>query len=56
MAVNATYWSLQAGPQRPVSGAGPIRVVIVDDNELFLGGLGMLLNLEDDIEVVGAGG
>jgi DNA-binding NarL/FixJ family response regulator len=53
MAVNATYWSHQAAPQRPVQGAGPIRVVIVDDNELFLGGLGMLLNLEDDIEVVG---
>jgi DNA-binding NarL/FixJ family response regulator len=53
MAINATYWSHQAAPQRPVRGAGPIRVVIVDDNELFLGGLGMLLNLEDDIEVVG---
>ncbi len=53
MAVNATYPSHQASPQRPVRGAEPIRVVIVDDNELFLGGLGMLLNLEDGIEVVG---
>jgi DNA-binding NarL/FixJ family response regulator len=53
MAVNAEYRSLQAGPQRPARAAGPIRVVIVDDHELFLGGLGMLLNLEDDIEVVG---
>ena len=53
MAVNATYSSHQPARQRPVSRAGPIRVVIVDDNELFLGGLGMLLNLEDDIEVVG---
>ena len=53
MAVNATYPPHQAAPQDLVSGAGPIRVVIVDDNELFLGGLGMLLNLEDDIEVVG---
>jgi DNA-binding NarL/FixJ family response regulator len=56
MAVNATYLSHQPAPQRPVRAAGPIRVVIVDDNELFLGGLGMLLNLEDDIEVVGEAG
>jgi DNA-binding NarL/FixJ family response regulator len=56
MAVNATYWSHQPTPQRPARGDGPIRVVIVDDNELFLGGLGMLLNLEDDIEVVGEAG
>jgi DNA-binding NarL/FixJ family response regulator len=56
MAVNATYRSHQPAPQRPVSGDGPIRVVIVDDNDLFLGGLGMLLNLEDDIEVVGEAG
>ena len=53
MAVNATYSSYQARPQQPTRGAEPIRVVIVDDNELFLGGLGMLLNLEDDIDVVG---
>jgi DNA-binding NarL/FixJ family response regulator len=56
MAVNGTSLSDQAAPERPVAGAGPIRVVIVDDNELFLGGLGMLLNLEDDIEVVGEAG
>ncbi len=56
MAVNATYRSPGAGRQRPLRGAEPIRVVIVDDNELFLGGLGMLLNLEDDIEVVGEAG
>jgi DNA-binding NarL/FixJ family response regulator len=55
MAVHAAY-SRQAGPQRPVGAAGPIRVVIVDDNELFIGGLGMLLNLEDDIDVVGEAG
>jgi two-component system NarL family response regulator len=30
--------------------------VIVDDHELFLGGLRMLLDLEDDIEVVGEAG
>jgi DNA-binding NarL/FixJ family response regulator len=56
MAVNGTYWPHKAAPQRPVGAAGHIRVVIVDDNELFLGGLGMLLNLEDDIEVVGEAG
>jgi DNA-binding NarL/FixJ family response regulator len=56
MAVHGTYWSDQAALERPVRAAGPIRVVIVDDNELFLGGLGMLLNLEDDIEVVGEAG
>jgi two-component system NarL family response regulator len=56
MAVNATYRLRQAGPQRSVGVAGPIRVVIVDDNELFLGGLGMLLDLEEDIDVVGEAG
>jgi DNA-binding NarL/FixJ family response regulator len=56
MAVNGTFWSHQAAPEHATRGAGSIRVVIVDDNELFLGGLGMLLNLEDDIEVVGEAG
>jgi DNA-binding NarL/FixJ family response regulator len=56
MAVNATYSSHQARTQHPTRGAEPIRVVIVDDNELFLGGLGMLLNLEGDIDVVGEAG
>ena len=50
---NATDLLHGGGPQSPMEGAGPIRVVIVDDNELFLGGMGMLLNLEDDIDVVG---
>jgi DNA-binding NarL/FixJ family response regulator len=44
------------GPQRPIRGAEPVRVVIVDDNELFLGGLRSILSLEDDIEVVGQAG
>lgn len=56
MAVNATYLSHRSGPQRPIEGTEAIRVVIVDDNELFLGGLGMLLDLEDDIAIIGTAG
>jgi DNA-binding NarL/FixJ family response regulator len=42
----------------PLTGAdgGPIRVVVVDDHELFRRGLTMLLGAEDDIEVVGEAG
>jgi len=53
MAVNAVYRPRRAAAQRAAGTAGPIRVVLVDDHELFLGGLGMLLDLEDDIDVVG---
>jgi DNA-binding NarL/FixJ family response regulator len=53
MAATPNFHSHQATPQPPTRGAEPIRVVIVDDHELFLGGLRMLLDLEDDIEVVG---
>jgi two-component system NarL family response regulator len=38
------------------TGGGPIRVVVVDDHELFRRGLTMLLGVEDDIEVVGEAG
>jgi DNA-binding NarL/FixJ family response regulator len=38
-------------PPRPASAT--IRVVVVDDQELFRRGLTMLLQVEDDIEVVG---
>jgi two-component system NarL family response regulator len=41
----------------PANGSGgPIRVVVVDDHELFRRGLVMLLGVEDDIEVVGEAG
>ena len=44
---------MTSDPERPQRDAEAIRVVVVDDNELFLGGLRMLLGLEEDIEVVG---
>jgi DNA-binding NarL/FixJ family response regulator len=42
--------------QRPRTGGEPIRVAVVDDEELFRRGLTMLLTVEDDIEVVGEAG
>ncbi|HEX6248421.1 MAG TPA: response regulator transcription factor [Nocardioidaceae bacterium] len=42
--------------QQRVNPGEPIRVVVVDDQELFRRGLTMLLGVEEDIEVVGEAG
>ena len=43
---------LPAPPLRRVSGNGPIRVVLVEDNQVFREALELLLGLQQDIDVV----
>jgi DNA-binding NarL/FixJ family response regulator len=43
-------------PKQRVNPGEPIRVAVVDDQELFRRGLTMLLGVEEDIEVVGEAG
>jgi DNA-binding NarL/FixJ family response regulator len=43
-------------PEQRVNVGEPIRVAVVDDQELFRRGLTMLLGVEEDIEVVGEAG
>ena len=47
-----TYRPRATGPRTPGRGAGVIRVVIADDQDLIRGGLRAILDAEDDIEVV----
>ena len=56
-AVQACHDHHVVDQEQPSDGGGePIRVIVVDDQELFRRGLTMLLGVEDDIEVIGEAG
>jgi DNA-binding NarL/FixJ family response regulator len=51
-----TFREVAATVESGASGGEPIRVMVVDDQQLFRRGLTMLLGVEEDIDVVGEAG
>ena len=57
---NRIHWTTPSTPERPSRGERsmrqPVRVVLADDHDAFVEGLGMVLSAEDDLEVVALAG